>query len=91
MSQPNISKHGGKIMMVALVVLALACSLPTSSTPPAPAFDSTKAVLELQGTTMALQLTQQAIAGLSEEPPTQAVPPSPEPTNRGLVINLKRP
>ena len=68
-------------MMVALVVVALACSLPTSSTPQAPAFDSTKAVLELQATTMSMQLTQQAIAAVSEDQPTQTLPPSPEPTN----------
>ena len=81
MSQPNIFKHRGRVMMVALVVLALACSLPSSNTPQAPAFDSTKAVLELQATTMSMQLTQQAIAGLSEDQPTQPLPPSPEPTN----------
>jgi len=81
MSQPNIFKHRGRVMMVALVVLALACSLPSSNTPQAPAFDSTKAVLELQATTMSMQLTQQAIAAVSEDQPTQPLPPSPEPTN----------
>ena len=81
MSQPNIFKHRGRVMIVALVVLALACSLPSSNTPQAPAFDSTKAVLELQATTMSMQLTQQAIAAASEAQPTQPLPPSPEPTN----------
>lgn len=59
----------------ATLVVALACSIslaPTTSAPPA--FDSTKAALEFQGTAMSLQLTQAALNVPAQ--PTQAPPPA---------------
>ena len=61
MSQPNIFTHRGKIMMVTLIVLALACNVSGPNTPPAPAFDPTKVALEFQSTAMSQQLTLQAM------------------------------
>ena len=57
----------------ATLIVALACSVslaPTTSAPPA--YDSTKAALELQGTAMSLQLTQ---AALNVQPASTQVPP----------------
>jgi hypothetical protein len=47
----------------------------------APAFDSTKAALELQGTALTLQLTQVALGNLQQtpQPPAAAQPPAPQP------------
>ncbi len=90
MSQP-IFKHRGKITIVTLIVLALACNMPGSGTPPASmpqptAFDPTKAALEFQATAMSQRLTEQAavtatqVISLPEqptsEPPTEAIPAS---------------
>lgn len=72
-----------------LVVLALACALPQISTPVAPpAFDPTKAALELQATALSLQLTQAAMANAQPTPvvlpptapslPTIAPTPTPD-------------
>ena len=63
MSRPNIFDHRGKIMMVMLMVLALACNMPGSVTPTlqAPSFDPTKSALEFQATFMSQQLTGQAM------------------------------
>lgn len=69
------------ILVSGLVVLtvALACSVslgPTASQPPMP--DATRIALEVQGTTMALQLTQAAWNAHNQPaPPTLAPPPSP--------------
>jgi len=86
MSQPNIFKHRGKIMLVTLIVLALACNVPGSGTPqssmPQPtAFDPTKAALEFQATALSQQTTQQAMATEIQSPPTQFVPSPAPPTN----------
>ncbi|MBN2119142.1 MAG: hypothetical protein JW730_21410 [Anaerolineales bacterium] len=77
MSQPSIFNHRGKIMMIALIMLALACNMPGSGTPaagaPQPtAFDPTKAALEFQATAMSQKMTEQALAAESENPATQA-------------------
>jgi len=86
MSQPNIFRHRGKIMMVTLVVLALACNMPGSGTPPAgspqpTAFDPTKAALEFQPTAMSKQITQQAVATELQSQITQAFSMPAEPTS----------
>jgi len=70
-----------RILFLLLIALAfvLACSI-TTSTPvePQPAFDSTKAVLELEATAMSLQLTQAAI---DAQVPQPTLPPAaPQPT-----------
>ncbi len=90
MSQP-IFTHRGKITIITLIVLALACNMPGSGTPPASmpqptAFDPTKAALEFQATAMSQRLTEQAavtatqVISLPEqptsEPPTEAIPAS---------------
>jgi hypothetical protein len=80
---PTKFVRGGTAALLAVAVaMMLACSL--SGTPEAqpPAFDATKAALELQGTSMALQLTQSA---LNAAPPTSApveptLAPPPAPT-----------
>jgi len=81
MSQPNIFTHRGKIMMVMLIVLALACSGPVSNTAQAPTFDPTKVALEYQGTAMSQQLTLQAMQAqltlqAANVQSTQPVPPT---------------
>ncbi len=80
MSQPSIFRQRGKIMMVTLILLALACNMPGAATPkanfPQPtAFDPTKAALEFQATAMSQRMTEQAAA--KESPATQA-PSLPE-------------
>jgi hypothetical protein len=62
-------------MIVVGFILACSVSAAPNTTSP-PAFDSTKAVLELQATSMALQLTQ---AALNAQPPVQqpTLPPPP--------------
>ena len=86
MSQPNIFKHRGKLMMAVLIVLALACNMPGSntpqaSTPQATTFDPTKVALEFQATAMSLQLTQQAMATEPEGPATEVISLTEEPTS----------
>ena len=64
---------------VLLGLVSLACSIPASTTPVnnQPAFDATKAALELEATAMSLQLTQVALGAQSQQP-TQ--PPPEQPT-----------
>ena len=67
--------------LLGAVVIMLACSVSTGApaapvapvASQAPAFDATKAALELQGTAMSLQLTQAAINVKPVEQPQQAV------------------
>jgi hypothetical protein len=64
---------------VTTLVFVLACSVvlgPTTSAPPAPAFDPTRAALELQATAMAMQLTQAAMN--VPVPPAQPPPAVPQ-------------
>jgi hypothetical protein len=71
-------KQGITLFLLFVVVFILACGIsiaPNTSAPPA--FDPTKAALELQATSMALQLTQSA---LNSQPPVQPTPIPPEPT-----------
>jgi hypothetical protein len=67
-------------VVLILLVLALACSMVSVPTQPsAPAFDATKASLELQATAMSLQLTQAALnnAQPQPQPPVAAQPTQP--------------
>ncbi|HMB21438.1 MAG: hypothetical protein ACM33V_13070 [Chloroflexota bacterium] len=84
MSQPSIFKHRGQIMLVALIVLALACNMPGAGTPPtsAPqptAFDPTKAALEFQATAMSQKLTEQAMSTAQQPPATDMPQPTSKP------------
>jgi len=63
------------------LIFVLACSIvlgPSTSAPSAPAYDPTRAALEMQATAMSLQLTQAAMN--NQVPPTQA-PPVQQPAN----------
>jgi hypothetical protein len=73
----NLSKHWGISLLPVVLVFVLACTV-TTSTPaaPPPAFDPTKAALELEATAMSLQLTQAALNAQAQEP-TQPPPPPP--------------
>jgi hypothetical protein len=70
---------GIPVFLLTVLTLVLACSMATST--PAvnnqPAFDPTKAALELQATAMSLQLTQAALDAQAQQP-TQ--PPPEQPT-----------
>ncbi len=87
MSTP--SRHPGFIAFsLAAVVLIFACGIsvngPEAAPSAAPAFDPTKAALELQATASSLQLTQAAISSQAQEQqvvdqPTAAPPPTEAP------------
>ncbi len=81
MSQPEFLKQRGKIMIVVLVLLALACNMPGSATPQTPVFDPTKAALEFQSTLMSQQLTMQAMQTEPASQPTQIIPSPIPPTS----------
>jgi hypothetical protein len=93
MSQSDFFNQRGKIMIATLIVLALACNMPGSGTPPASpaqptALDPTKMALEFQATAMSQKLTEQAMAtvpvqatqvvSLPEQPTTEVVPAATE-------------
>ena len=72
----QLGKRGIVLFSLFVVLSILACNLsaaPDTSNPPA--FDPTKAALELQATSMVLQLTQ---AALNSQPPAQPTSPSPQ-------------
>ena len=74
-----LSKRWGvPLFLFAVLMLVLACTV-TTSTPAAsqPAFDSTKAALELEATAMSLQLTQ---AAMNQPAPQPTLPPPVQPT-----------
>ncbi len=81
------SKRWGIIASAVVSVGAiLACGVSVNSPQPSPVFDPTKAALEIQGTALALQITQAALD--AEEPvqpadppaePNQPAPPAPVP------------
>lgn len=91
------------LFWLAAVVVILACSV--AGTPPnsSPAFDPTKAALELQATSMSLQLTQAALsgqpaapapaatAGIAVTPPPApaAVQPTPTPDVESRIKSAK--
>jgi hypothetical protein len=75
----QLGKRGSILFFLFVVVFILACGISVDSNTNAnnpPAFDATKAVLELQATSMALQLTQSA---LNSQPPLQPTPAPTEP------------
>lgn len=65
---------GFVLFLLTSLALILACSVSTGSPSPAPAFDPTKASLELQATAMSLQLTQAALNAQSQVQPTAEQP-----------------
>lgn len=74
----RFSRHTVLILGTFILVVTLACSVsmgPTASPPPT--LDATRMALEIQGTTMAMQLTQ---AALNQSAPTQAPPAQPQAT-----------
>jgi hypothetical protein len=76
----KLRKPGAILLSLAAIVVILACDISTSSSPPA--FDPTKAALELQATAMSLQMTQVAL-NLGQNPvqPAPTSPPALQPTN----------
>ena len=66
---PTLSYRNRIILLFVALIFILACSINTGTTSSQPAFDSTKAALELEATAMALQLTQSA---LNNQPPAAA-------------------
>lgn len=89
---PQLKKRGAILFPLFVVVFILACGItvaPNETNPPA--FDPTKAALELQATAMSLQLTQAALNSQpipqptdqppTDQPPTAAPPPATETTN----------
>lgn len=80
----QLKKRGLILFSLMVVVFILACGLTISRSDAnnPPAFDPTKAALELQATSMSLQLTQAAI----NIPPTaQPTQPPPQPTVEATV------
>jgi hypothetical protein len=66
--------------LLAAALTALACSVTLENPAPSPAFDTTKAALELQATAQSLQMTQAAL--VPQQQPVQATePPAAPPTN----------
>ncbi|MDL1911655.1 hypothetical protein FBQ81_13355 [Chloroflexi bacterium CFX6] len=69
------------VALTALAALALACNIPgQEATSQPPAFDPTRAALELQATEMSLQLTRQALDNASRIQPTEPPPPTQPPS-----------
>ncbi len=82
MSTPS-RYRGITVFLLIAVALALACAVTGTAPAASPAFDPTKAALELQGTALSLQLTQAAINSQAQsqpvvEQPTNAPPASTE-------------
>jgi hypothetical protein len=72
------SKNRGVVTFLLIsVALILACAVSTAAPIASPAFDPTKAVLELQGTAMSLQLTQAAIGAQQQVQPVAIEPTQP--------------
>ncbi len=69
---PKFGRRGATLLWLAVAAVLLACSVSGTVPTNPPAFDSTKAVLELQATAMALQLTQSAF---TTQPPATPQPP----------------
>ncbi len=68
-------------LLVGTLIFIFACTLGGTSTQPQPAFDATKASLELEATAMVLQLTQSAMNNQpAQAAPTDAPPVAAEPT-----------
>jgi hypothetical protein len=79
-AQKHTSHHHGTIAIAALVLLALACNLQSAAAPQTPLFDPTRAALEIQATSMSLQLTQQALEA-QQIPATAVLQPTALPVS----------
>jgi hypothetical protein len=74
------------ISLITLLAMILACNVPGQSTAQPPAFDPTKAALELQATAMSLQMTEQSIENAVQSQPTGVPPPTqPPPATAGIA------
>jgi len=73
---PKFGRRGATFLWSAVAAVLLACSITGTVPINPPAFDSTKAALELQATAMSLQLTQ---AALNSQPQATPQPPVPQP------------
>lgn len=78
---PKFGRRGATFLWLAIAAVLLACSVSGIVPTNPPAFDSTKAVLELQATAMALELTQ---AALNNQP--QATPQPPVVIQQTVVV-----
>jgi hypothetical protein len=72
----KLRKPGIVLLSLIVMVVILACDISTSNSPPAPAFDPTKAALELQATSMSLQMTQAALNSQASAPQATQPPPT---------------
>ena len=82
--------RGIKVLFLASVLVMLACSATGVTPAAAPAFDPTKAALELQGTAMSLQLTQAAI-NQEQQQPAQVNQPAVQATEPPVVQPVNPP
>lgn len=88
----QLKRQGVVVLPVLVVVFILACSVagtPVANNPPA--FDPTKAALELQATAMSLQLTQAAINNqmLPTQPPPVLPTDPPPPTDSPPPVSIE--
>jgi len=74
----NKSRNRMSLALSAAMLFVLACSVAIAPTANPPAFDPTKAALELQATQLSLQLTQSAL-NVPQQQPTQAPLPTQSP------------
>ena len=87
---PQFRKPGAILLTLAAITVILACDISTSSSPPA--FDPTKAALELQATALSLQMTQAALnSGQNPVQPAPTSPPAPQPTNSPPAATVIQP
>jgi len=78
--QHTFGSRGMFVLLITILFFILACSVSTAPAAPTPAFDPTKFALEFQLTSMAMQMTQQAMiqqAIPTQAPPMQATQPPP--------------
>lgn len=83
----NSGSRGMIFFLIVVMITILACTISTSSPTNVPAFDPTKAALELQATAMSLQLTQSALnvpAVPTQQPPVVQPPVQPQPPSNPL-------
>ncbi len=82
----QLSKREIVLFLLFVLLFVLACNVPAGSVPTnPPAFDSTKAALELQATSMALQLTQAAMNSQPSVQPT-SLPPQPATAEPAVAV-----
>jgi hypothetical protein len=78
-------RRGVVLILPVALVFVLACSFAVPATTNPPAFDPTKAALELQATQMSLQMTQAAINSQAQAPTQSAVQPTIQPIAQPTV------